>query len=67
VVIQGRRDTFLFGEHFPAIDKAGFVSDCQYVIFGFGGDDWLVDVTEGLIGRLTGQVWYVLPQLSVTP
>lgn len=67
VVIKGRRDTFLFGERFSAIDKAGFVSDCQYVIFGFDGDDWLVDVKEGLIGRLAGQVWYVLPQLSVTP
>jgi len=67
VVIKGRRNTFLFGEHFPAISRAAFVSDCQYVIFDFGGDDWLVDVREGLIGRLTGQVWYELPRLSVTP
>ena len=67
VVIKGFRNTFLFGEHFPAISRAVFVSDCQYVIFGFGGDDWLVDVKEGLIGRLSGQVWYELPRLSVTP
>ena len=67
VVIKGRRNTFLFGEHFPAIDRAAFVADCQYVIFGFNRDDWLVDVKEGLIGRLTGKVWYELPRLPVTP
>jgi hypothetical protein len=67
VVIKGFRNTFLFGEHFPVISRAAFVADCQYVIFDFGFDDWLVDVKEGLIGRLTGEVWYELPRLSVTP
>ena len=66
VVIKGFRNTFLFGEHFPPINRAAFVADCQYVVFDFGGDDWLVDVKEGLIGRLTGQVWYELPGLAVT-
>jgi len=67
VEIKGFRNTFLFGEHFPPISRAAFVADCQYVIFDFHGNDWLVDVKEGLIGRLTGQVWYELPRLSVTP
>lgn len=67
VVIKGRRNAFLFGEDLPAINRAAFVADCQYVIFDFGGDDWLVDVKEGLIGRLTGQVWYELPRLPETP
>lgn len=67
VVIKGFRNTFVFGEHFPPISRAAFVANCQYVVFDFGGDDWLVDLEEGLVGRLTGQVWYELPRLSATP
>ena len=67
VTIRGKRNPIIFGESYPAIDRAGFIADCEYVIFGFGGDDWLVDVESGLIGRLAGKVWYVLSQSSVTP